>query len=98
MPRPLTPDLLCSIIDRTGASVDYIVINDLQNQTFYANIALHYNWKRMEIDARPSDAIALALRTRVPIYATKEVLEKAGIPAEHEADKYITTLLKKDKP
>jgi len=52
---------LCSIIDTTGSSIDYIVINNLQNQTFYANIALRYNWRQVLIDARPSDAIAIAL-------------------------------------
>jgi len=92
VPRPLTPDLLCSIIDTTGSSIDYIVINNLQNQTFYANIALRYNWRQVLIDARPSDAIAIALRTGVPIYVTKEVLEKAGVPADLKADEYTTVL------
>lgn len=95
VPRPLTPDLLCSIIDRTGVSVDYIVINDLQYQTFYAKITLDYNWRQIEIDSRPSDAIAIALRTKVPIYVTKAVLEKAGVPAERKTDEYTTMLLEK---
>jgi len=97
LPRPLTPDLLCSIIDRIGASVDYIVINDLQNQTFYANVALHANWMQMDIDARPSDAIAIALRVKAPIYATKSVLEKAGVLPDREPDRYITLHVEKDK-
>jgi len=94
VPRPLTPDLLCSIIDRTGASVDYIVINDLRNHTFYANIALRTNWMQMEIDSRPSDAIAVALRVGAPIYVVKTVLEKAGVPPDREKDKYTTVLWK----
>jgi bifunctional DNase/RNase len=84
VPRPLTPDLLCSIIDRTGASVDYIVINDLQNHTFYANIVINVNRMQIEIDSRPSDAIAIALRVRAPIYVEKAVLDKAGIQPDDE--------------
>jgi len=83
-PRPLTPDLLCSIMDLMCASVDHIVINDLQNDTFYANITVSANWMQTEIDARPSDAIAVALRTGAPIYVEKAILEKAGIQPEYE--------------
>jgi len=90
VPRPLTPDLLCSIVDRMGASVDYVVINDIQDQTFYANIYLQADWRQMEIDARPSDAIAIALRVKAPIYVTKLVLDKAGILLDHEADSDFT--------
>lgn len=88
MPRPLTSDLLCSIIDRTGASVDYVVINDLQNYTFYAQVILNANCMQMEIDARPSDAIAIALRVGASIYVEKAVLDKAGIQPNHETGKY----------
>jgi len=98
MPRPLTPDLLCSIINRIGASVDYIVVNDLRNQTFYATIILSANWGQMEIDARPSDAIAVALRVGVPIYAKMVVLEKAGIQPEHKIEEYSTMPVEKDNP
>ena len=88
VPRPLTPDLICSIIERMRASVDYVVINDLQNQIFYANLVINANWMKMKIDARPSDAIAIALRVGAPIYAEKAVLDKAGIQPAHETDKY----------
>jgi bifunctional DNase/RNase len=88
LPRPLTPDLLCSIINRMGASVDYIVINDLRDKTFYANIILSASRTQMEIDARPSDAIAVALRVGVPIYVERAVLDKAGVHPDQEADKY----------
>lgn len=88
MPRPLTSDLLCTTIDRMGASVDYIVIHDLKDHTFYASIALKANRGQLEIDARPSDAIAVALRTKVPIYVAKTVLDKAGIQPQEKADKY----------
>ncbi len=87
-PRPLTPDLLCSILDRTGTRVNYVVINDLKNNTFYAIISVNANWRQMEIDVRPSDAITIALRVRAPIYATKSVLDKAGIQPGHETEKY----------
>lgn len=96
MPRPLTPDLLCSILDRMGVSVDYIVINDLKNHTYYANISANANWVQMEIDARPSDAIAIALRVRAPIYVEKSVLDKAGIQPEQETDKYTIMRVEKD--
>jgi bifunctional DNase/RNase len=98
MPRPLTADLLCSIIERMGAKVEYIVINDFQDNTFYANIALHANWTQMEIDARPSDAIAIALRVRTPIYATEAVLERAGVPPDQKTDKYTAIYLGESKP
>ena len=88
VPRPLTPDLLCDIIDRMGARVDYIVIRDIKDHIFYANIILQASWRQQEIDARPSDAIAIALRVKSPIYATKAVLEEAGVPLYHEAEKY----------
>lgn len=87
VPRPLTPDLLYSILDGMGASVDYIVITDIKDNIFYANISVKGNWTQMEIDARPSDAIAIALRTKAPIYVEKSVLDKAGIQPEHNEDR-----------
>ncbi|MFC1939259.1 bifunctional nuclease family protein [Chloroflexota bacterium] len=95
VPRPLTPDLLCSILDKMGASVDYIIINDLKNNTFYANIGVNANWRHIKIDSRPSDAIAIALRRRVPIYVEKSVLDKAGIQPQPEADKRTVMHLEK---
>jgi len=87
LPRPLTPDLLRSVIQKTGASVDYIVINDIRNGTFYANIMLNVNWTQMEVDSRPSDALAVALRVGAPIYAEKAVLDEAGINPEQIREK-----------
>ena len=87
VPRPLTPDLLRSVIHRMGASVDYIVIDDLQDDTFYANIALNANWVQVEIDARPSDAIAIAIRVGAPIYVEKAVLNKAGVQPDQAGGK-----------
>lgn len=77
--RPLTHDLLRSIIDQLGATVAYIVVNDLTNDTFFARVILDVDGRSVEIDSRPSDAIALAVRARVPIFAEENVLEKAGV-------------------
>jgi len=79
LPRPLTHDLLRNIVEMLGASVNSIKISDLMNDTFYAKIILNIEDGQMEIDARPSDALALAVRVEVPIYAEESVLEKAGI-------------------
>jgi bifunctional DNase/RNase len=82
--RPLTHDLLKSIITALGAKVMSIIINDLATDTFYARIILDANGRHVEIDSRPSDAIALAVRVKVPIYAEESVLERAGIVLEKE--------------
>ncbi len=87
VPRPLTHDLLTSVLKALGAVVDYIIVNDLRNDTFYAKINLSVDGKRLEIDSRPSDAIALAVRVKAPIYAEESVLEKAGIEIDRETGK-----------
>src|SRR5512137_2329353 len=79
VPRPLTHDLLFSILNALGAKIKSIFVNDLQNDTFYARIFVTANGKDLEIDSRPSDAIAIAVRAKVPIFAAEEVLDKAGI-------------------
>ena len=79
VPRPLTHDLLKSIISALGASVSYIFINDLSDTTFYARVVLQLNGQEVEVDSRPSDAIALAVRVQAPIYVAEEVMDKAGI-------------------
>lgn len=89
VPRPLTHDLLHSMIDALGASVSSIVINDLKSDTFYAKIVLAVDGGQMEVDSRPSDAMALAVRAEVPIYAEETVLEKAGILLDKETGKPI---------
>lgn len=80
-PRPMTHDLLRNMIAELDARVTRIVINDLRDSTFFAQIRLLINRgggdKMLEIDARPSDAIALALRTEAPIYVAQSVLEQA---------------------
>ena len=87
VPRPLTHDLLRSIIDTLGGAVQYILVNDLNNDTFYAKIVVQSNGDQKEIDSRPSDAMALAVRAQVPIYVAETVLDKAGILLDKETGK-----------
>ncbi|HEU4520567.1 MAG TPA: bifunctional nuclease family protein [Thermoanaerobaculia bacterium] len=76
-PRPMTHDLLRNMISELDAQVLRIVINDLRDSTFFAQIRLLTGGKTLELDARPSDAIALALRTEAPIFVAQSVLEQA---------------------
>jgi bifunctional DNase/RNase len=84
--RPLTHDLLRSVIDTLGAHVNHILVNDLSNDTFYARIVLDVNGDALEIDSRPSDAIALAVRVKVPIFADENVLAKAGVLLDKDGE------------
>ena len=87
VPRPLTHDLLRTIIDTLGGSVQHILVSDLHNDTFYAKISIQTNGSIQEIDCRPSDAVALAVRAQVPIYVDEAVLDKAGILLDKETGK-----------
>ena len=89
VPRPLTHDLLGSVIVALGATVTRVVVSDLNNDTFYAKIILQHNGTTMEVDARPSDAIALAVRARAPIFAENSVLDKAGVQLDMETGKPV---------
>lgn len=89
VPRPLTHDLLRSVINSLGSAVNYILVSDLENDTFFAKIVLQSNGSTIEVDARPSDAIALAVRVQTPIYAAESVLEKAGVLLDKETGKPI---------
>ena len=82
--RPLTHDLLRNVIRNLHASVLRVVINELRDDVFYARIILDRDGEQIEIDSRPSDAIALAVRANVPIFVTEAVLKEAG--AEPEAE------------
>ncbi len=83
--RPLTHDLLSTVIETLGATVVSILINDLADRTYYARIVLDHNGRHVEIDARPSDAIALAVRVDAPILVAESVLEVASFtPAKEE--------------
>lgn len=77
-PRPLTHDLLANVIENMGGSVDRIEINDLQAHTFFARIVIRQNGRTIEIDSRPSDAIALGIATVVPIFVAEHVLEEVS--------------------
>ena len=89
VPRPLTHDLLGSVIDNLGASVDHIVVSDLNDDTFYAKIVLDHNGDKLEVDSRPSDAIALAVRSESPIYAEESVLKKGGVQMDLESGRSV---------
>ncbi|HZU05476.1 MAG TPA: bifunctional nuclease family protein [Chloroflexota bacterium] len=84
--RPLTHDLLGRVMEQLGARLTRIVINDLADETFYARLHLDQNGRHLEIDSRPSDAIALAIRAKVPIYVEESVLDQAGIVFEEETE------------
>ncbi len=75
-PRPLTHDLLTSVIMQLSGGIERIEISDLKNNTFYAKIIIKQNGSALEIDSRPSDAIALAMQGNTPIFVAKTVLEE----------------------
>ena len=77
-PRPMTHDLLDSVIENLGANIEKLVINDLRDHTFYAKIYLGLNGRTVEIDSRPSDAIALGAASNAPIYVAEHVFDKTS--------------------
>ena len=79
MPRPMTHDLVKAILDEVGVTLDLIQITELKEGTFYSSIKLSVNGGSYEVSSRPSDALALAVRSNVPIFATEEVIEEASI-------------------
>lgn len=82
--RPMTHDLLKLMLDKLGGTVEYILVDDLYNNVYYAKIALVQGEKRHEIDCRPSDAIALGVRYRCPVYVADHVLEEGQWPVSEE--------------
>ncbi len=87
MARPMTHDLLKNTLLEVGGSVEYIEITELKENTYYALITLNIGGKELTVDSRPSDAIALALRTKSPIYVAKEVLEASSFLQQAEEGK-----------
>jgi bifunctional DNase/RNase len=77
--RPLTHDLFATVLDALGASVREVIIADLADDTFHARVMLEAGGRTIEIDSRPSDALALAVRTGARIFAAEAVLERAGV-------------------
>ena len=88
--RPLTHDLLRTVINTLGATINSIIISDLKNDTFFAKIIFDVDGGQMEVDSRPSDALALAVRAEVPIYADETVLDKASILLDKETGKPVS--------
>jgi len=86
-PRPLTHDLLKITIDNLGASIIEVIVDELKENTFYAKIIMEVSALTNEIDARPSDAIALAVRAQCPIYVAESVMESAAFIPSEETDK-----------
>jgi bifunctional DNase/RNase len=84
VPRPLTHDLLKNAIGELGGEIAHILVNDLRNDTFYAKISVSMNGETVEIDSRPSDAIALAVRSGATIYVEEDVMARAGIVPEDD--------------
>jgi bifunctional DNase/RNase len=76
--RPMTHDLLVDVIENLGAKIEKIVINDLRHHIFFARIHLSLNGKKIEIDSRPSDAIAIGTATNAPIFVAEHVFEQAS--------------------
>jgi hypothetical protein len=87
-PRPMTHDLMKNILDEVSVNVDRIVVTELRDSTYYATIEMQRNGERFEISSRPSDAIALAVRMAVPIFASEDVLNEASIliPGDEEEE------------
>jgi uncharacterized protein len=83
--RPLTHDLLRLIIGELGANVTHVLINDLRDDTFFARIVLDVDGRHAEIDSRPSDAIALAVRAKCSIFVDEAVMDRAGVTLEPES-------------
>jgi bifunctional DNase/RNase len=86
LPRPMTHDLLAAVIERLSANVAGVLVTELRDNTFYAVLRLEAEGQEIRVDSRPSDAIALAVRTDAPIFASKELLETNGIEFEQEIE------------
>ncbi len=89
MPRPLTHDLLRNVLDDLSVGVERIVVTELREGTFYAEIELLHDGSTVKVSSRPSDAIALAVRAAVPIFAEEAVLAEAGIEIEDEDEQEV---------
>ncbi|HEY6771061.1 MAG TPA: bifunctional nuclease family protein [Solirubrobacterales bacterium] len=83
-PRPMTHDLLSDVLDQIDAKCEKVSVTELRDNTFFASITISMNGSEMEIDSRPSDALALAVRTSAPIFAADEVIEESAIEFEGE--------------
>jgi bifunctional DNase/RNase len=84
-PRPMTHDLLRDLLEQVGGEVVAVVISELRDGTFYARVRFVHEGEERELDSRPSDAVALAVRVDAPIFVSDEVLSEAGLPADQDA-------------
>jgi uncharacterized protein len=85
-PRPMTHDLIGEMINELDAQCTRVSVTELKDNTFYASITLRVNGQEIEIDSRPSDALAVAVRTSAPIFAAEDVIQESAIEFEHEAE------------
>ena len=85
-PRPMTHDLLCDILGELDVKCTQVSVTELRENTFFASITPHVDGRELEIDSRPSDAIALAVRSGAPIYAAEEVISESAIEFEHDVE------------
>jgi bifunctional DNase/RNase len=92
--RPLTHDLLKSMIRELGGKVVHILINDLRHDVYYARIVVDIGGKQIEVDSRPSDAVALAVRTKVPIFVAETVMERHSIEPEDDVERTLGDIQK----
>lgn len=83
-PRPMTHDLLKNVLEETGVGIDRVVITELRDSTFYASLEMTRDGATYSVSSRPSDAIALAVRGNVPVFASPDVLTEAGITLPEE--------------
>ena len=89
VPRPLTHDLLHNMLSELGARLEHVVVSGLDHDTFFAKVIISLGGKIVPVDSRPSDAIALAVRAKVPIYAEEAVLERAGVTMDKDSGSAI---------
>ena len=85
LPRPLTHDLMITLLEKMDVSIEYVLVDSMKNETFYSKIAFKINNKIEMIDSRASDAIALAVRFSCPIYVNDEVVNNVGVSLDHLA-------------
>lgn len=97
-PRPLTHDLLKTVIETLGGEVLHIVISGLEKNTYFARIVLDVDGDTVEVDSRPSDAIALGVRVNAPVYVAEEVMDQAGLLPEEEISLAESVMTKTPKP
>ena len=83
LPRPLTHDLMITLLEKMDVSIEYVLVDSMKNETFYSKIAFKINNKIEMIDSRASDAIALAVRFSCPIYVNDEVVNNVGVSLDH---------------